>query len=544
MSINTTFENFNKQLELKLTLGNHYQQALVVPELFKDFIQADASLLQLNTQWALFQLAAQQALDTPLQQLNEIVFAERAFTVMPLEATTVLERILNTEFSYYSNYKPQYVDYFLKICVQQQWAIPPHLVQAVIAESKNAGFLFRTLPERSYKLVEFAQSPALKAANILKLYDQYKTTELVENTDSIHDVKIIDDAISKLTKAQIEQLLMPLDPKDHPFADQYFDALWKKLTKDQRAEWIQTMPYAFFAPHMQTFEPYQPKKIEQYKQQNIHLLFLQNLQHPYTEQVITLIQQLIIYDPSLQMIKLKPTVELNDQLFLYGLIDHASESNSRKLIKELEINQKFLDFSKSEKAADYLYQIFEKLPLVFWRTIFSDWTMLFNLKFKHQRSLLLHALVECCLREQDTTLTLELFNYLEISSGLEHFHRLIPLLTAQQFETILLERSKHPDKSNLRHHFFNTWAKYFIQYYPNLCLSKESTEQFIAHTYLLIPTDQNNLFEDVFAWISLSGYPIELPKIEGLSDEQFRALQHFNQFKQTLLNKAQTQSPN
>ena len=100
MSINTTFENFNKQLELKLMLGNHYQQTLVIPEILKNFMQADASLLQLNTQWTLFQLAAQQALDTPVQQLNEIVFSERAFTVLPLEASTVLEQILNTEFSY------------------------------------------------------------------------------------------------------------------------------------------------------------------------------------------------------------------------------------------------------------------------------------------------------------------------------------------------------------------------------------------------------------------------------------------------------------
>lgn len=530
MSISSPLEQFTKQLELKLTLGQHYQQPIHVPAPISEFVSDENDLLGLNLQWNLFQVSAQQAYPCSDSQLNTLDFQETAFTASKRGINSLIKHIVQLNQYHFQYEKPTWLNYVLHLIRLQKHTIAPHLVLDVLDVANNDLLLAQTLPERSYKLQDMRQDNRLKVAKILhnSLIQQQPINE--------EDAKF-----TSLSKGPAERLIQHLMPEHADFIHTHFENLWKRLGKEQREVWIKSKPFSFFAPHVEYLTALHEQKPEQALGQGLHLLFLHHSEHPYTQKMHELLQNVLEFDAKNRCMIVRMTIELDEQLQQLNITDYTANGEERKTLKTLDTEENLIKFSQSSKAENYLYFILKAMPLSYWQEIFPTWESLLKLKYKNQRHHILDAFCFRCFHEQRADLAEWLYeNYLAELENIRfasNMQYLYPLLSVEKRDHLMVQHLRQIRK---RHE-----PDFLLEVFKSLSLpaselgifSKEQTERLLAEIYLQEEQEYAYLLHPLYEWLVVYGYPTEITPLKNLDTSRFNILQSIAKQKLAILNK-------
>ena len=528
MSISSPLEQFTKQLELKLTLGQHYQQPIQVPAPISEFVSDENDLLGLNLQWTLFQVSAQQSYPCSEQQLATLADDETPFTPSTQGINSLIQSIVQLNQYNFQYEKSAWLNYVLHLIRLQKHAIAPHLVLDVLDVANNDLLLAETLPERSYKLQDLRQDNRLKVAKILRdcLIQQQSMDE--------EDAKF-----ASLSKGPAERLIQNLSLEHADFIHTHFEMLWKRLGKDQREEWIKKTPFAFFAPHVDYLTALHQKKPEQALGQGLHYLFLHNPEHPYTQKMHELLQNVLEFDAKNRCMIVRMSVELDEQLQQLNIINYTANGNERKTLKALDVEENLIKFSQSSKAEDYLYFILMVMPLSYWQQIFPTWESLLKLKYKNQRNHILDAFCFRCFHEQRADLAEWLYeNYqdeLESMRFASDLQYLYPLLAAEKRDHLMLQHLRQARKRHEPDFLLDVWKSLPLPASSIGIFSKDLTERLLAEIYLQEEQEYAYLLHPLYEWLVVYGYPTAISPLKDLDSSRFNILNGIAQQKLALL---------
>ena len=530
MSISSPLEQFTKQLELKLTLGQHYQQPIHVPAPISEFVSDEQDVLDLNLQWTLFQVSAQQAYPCSAQQLARLADDETPFTPSKRGMNSLIKSIVQLNQYNFQYDKPVWMNYLLHLIRLQKQAIAPHLVLDVLNVANNDVLLAATLPERSYKLQDLRQDNRLKVVKIL-----HQTLILQQPIDE-EDAKF-----ASLSKGPAERLLQNLALEHADFIHQNFEALWKRIDKEQRKDWIENTPFSFFAPHVAYLTALHQKKPEQALGQGLHYLFLHDSEHTYTQKMLQLLENVIEFDAKNRCMIVRMSIELDEQLQQLNIIDYTANGNERKVIKELDIEENLIKFSQSSKAEDYLYFILKAMPLSYWQQIFPTWESLLKLKYKNQRNHILDAFCFRCFHEQRADLATWLYENdqeeLESIRFASNMQYLYPLLSIEKRDHLMVQHLRQARKRHEPDFLLDVWKRLPLPASEIGVLSKELTERLLAEIYLQEEQEYAYLLHPLYEWLVVYGYPTEISPLKDLDSSRFDILNSIAKQKVAILNK-------
>lgn len=547
MSLTPSYNAFEQQLRLKLTLGQQFKQVIQLPEALKKYvpeqIESSQDLLQLNQYWVLMKQAGHQAM--PISDAIEKSLAaekpqlEIQENALDASLLQVLQWIVAQEAPY--DYA-LWLDQILKWARQQQQVIPRYLVLPVLSVCRNSVLLAQTLPQFAFQ------------GDVTTRIDEVKRVwKYLKHNDAAPLIR----HLLKLRSSDWSRMMSLLCTHLPDFVNQHIAEFWtqsiQKNSLQRHAERVVSMhmPVTKF-PHLyqcvKSLAPQNAATVRQNAALSFYLYAQDNALYP---DMMALIDSCFSYEATTRKINVHISLDQDDALNDYGFFHgDADVEESRRILKtayqSAQVEQAYQAFMQSGHGIRYVQQILKQLPLQYWFTLLGDWDTLLNLH-KSQKEAILAAFIDCCYREQRGDLARWFYQqqgqwcdtHIACKQHGQYVQQIFSLLNQDEIGLALIRQQlQHHAQSKDWLHFECVWQLSPVLHFDQVLTTHAYALLQQAYAALNLQQDQKQFaaLKAQAEWLILHGYPIHIQALQGLfSTSEWKQLERLNQYKHTLI---------
>lgn len=471
-----------QQLELKMTLGQHFPAEMNYLQELKKFIPDEHDILNINSQMALLQWAGQQPETADLaDDQRQAEFTEVPYHVMPVEWQNLLGRLFKHSGEKINEEVICPLTYILNVAVKQQWCIAPHQLHWFVKNSKiSHDTLSQILPQRCYQY----NNPNLKLAQLI---DQARRGASAQHLQALMESISSADLLSLVYARNI-----------WPFFQVYLAEYWQQLRKPEKTKFITCAQQLdqLFASHAEllTFPEHQ------------FIYYLHDSTHEIYQRYVHLIKQILHFDQANNWVR----IELSAQQY--------AELN------QLTVFLPHLNLKNIENSASIiLSELLEPLPLGAWLEIFPSWESVYALNEK-QFAIIIKPLINRIFLEKDEQQVTSFLAHLSALpssvAGFTDYGVFMNLFTPEQQHDFLKLRLKELIKTE--HEKQPLLATYIL---------KKPLSPTDTHMIVEVVQDEKNALSNVmkqqiFAWLSLYGTGLDPQLLNATNQYIANTLNH------------------